>query len=64
MHDGDVETYFSEGEWRNRIVGGADLPATYSSRSEAFRAGAAEAAARRVHHHVQYAGPPAVESGT
>lgn len=58
MHDGDIETYFSDGRWRNRVVGGPDLPTTHPGRREAFRAGAAEAAARRVHHHVRYAAPP------
>jgi hypothetical protein len=57
MTHGDIETYFSEGEWHNRVVGEGDLAGRHPGRIDAFRAGAAEALARGVHHHVRYAGP-------
>lgn len=58
MAEGDVETYFSDGAWHNRIVGRGDVPGVHVSRQEAVRAGLDLATARHAHHQVWYAGGP------
>jgi Uncharacterized protein conserved in bacteria (DUF2188) len=53
MPEGDVETYHSNGKWRNRIEGHADLPGEHATRQAAVDAGRAEAEQRHVEHIVR-----------
>jgi hypothetical protein len=53
MPEGDVETYHSEGKWRNRIEGLQDLPGEHETRDAAVEVGRAEAAERKVEHIVR-----------
>ena len=53
MPEGDVETYHSDGKWRNRIQGHQDLPGDYDTREDAVRAGRREAEDRNVEHIVR-----------
>ena len=39
MPEGDVETYHSDGKWRNRIEGGAGLAGEHQTREAAVEAG-------------------------
>ncbi|MEI5675107.1 MULTISPECIES: hypothetical protein [unclassified Nocardioides] len=63
MTQGDVETYFSCGAWRNRVVGRGELPGQHASRQQAVRVGSVVAIARHVHHLIRYAGPGGAEDG-
>lgn len=61
MSQGDVETYFEDGRWRNRIEGGGGsgtrgsqvLPGEHRTLSPAFEVGAAVARNLRVEHRVR-----------
>lgn len=53
MPHGDVETYHSEGHWKNRIEGEQDLPGTYETKDEAVRAGREAAKANKVEHIIR-----------
>ena len=53
MPEGDVQTYHSDGKWRNRIEGHEDLPGGHRSRESAIKAGRAEARERNVEHIVR-----------
>lgn len=55
MAPGDVETYFAEGVWRNRIVGRGEVPGAHPSRQEAARAGLELALSQDAHHVIRYA---------
>ncbi|WP_182524161.1 response regulator transcription factor [Nocardioides dongkuii] len=50
-----VETFFVNGTWRNRVVGGRPLDGVYQTRKAAVRAGSALALRWHVPHHVVYA---------
>ena len=56
MTQGDVETYFSSGVWRNRVVGRGDLPGTHPTRQQATRIGGDVAHVLHVHHVISYCG--------
>ena len=56
MTQGDVETYFSSGAWRNRVVGRGDLPGAHPTRQQATRIGGDVALALHVHHLISYCG--------
>jgi len=53
MPEGDVETYHSDGRWKNRIEGHGDLPADFETREEAVAAGREEARERRTEHIIR-----------
>jgi hypothetical protein len=47
---GDIETFNADGNWRNRVVGGDQLPGCYRTREVAAELGAAIAQALDVNH--------------
>lgn len=53
MPKGDVETYQSEGKWRNRIEAVEELPGEHDKKDDAVQAGRAEAKRRKVEHIVR-----------
>jgi hypothetical protein len=53
MPEGDVETYHSDGRWRNRIIGHDDLPGEHPTREAAAAEGRDEARQRKVEHIVR-----------
>jgi len=53
MPHGDVETYHSDGTWRNRIEGQQELPGEYARKQEAVEAGRDHARELRVEHIVR-----------
>ncbi|WP_210439777.1 DUF2188 domain-containing protein [Nocardioides xinjiangensis] len=53
MPAGDVETYHSDGTWRNRIEALEDLPGEYDRKEEAVQVGRDEARERKVEHIVR-----------
>ena len=60
MADGDVETIDKRGQWVNRVVGDAELSASYSSKTEAVEAGQALADQLGTRHIVVEAEPTGV----
>lgn len=52
MSHGDVETYFEDGRWRNRIEGEQVLPGEHRTLAPAFDVGEAVAHNLRVEHCV------------
>ncbi len=50
MPAGDVETYHSDGRWRNRIEALGELPGEYDTKAEAVGVGRDEARERKVEH--------------
>lgn len=50
MADVEVHTYFLQGRWRNRIVGGEELSEEFGSRSEAALVGRDHARELGVEH--------------
>jgi hypothetical protein len=53
MPHGDVETYHSEGRWRNRIEGMQELPGDFGTKHEAVEAGRDHARELKVEHIVR-----------
>lgn len=53
MPAGDVETYHSDGKWRNRIEATAELPGEHDTKDEAVRAGRDEARQRTAEHIIR-----------
>ncbi|MGY2875018.1 hypothetical protein ACVW00_002208 [Marmoricola sp. URHA0025 HA25] len=53
MVNGEVETYFENGQWKTAIVPGEDLGGPYGSREEAVAAGREAARERGVEHVVR-----------
>lgn len=53
MPAGDIETYHSDGKWRNRIEALEDLPGEYDTKDEAVRVGRDEARERKVEHIIR-----------
>jgi hypothetical protein len=53
MPEGDVETYYANGKWRNRVESGDELPGEYDVRATAVAAGHDEAVRRKVEHIVR-----------
>ncbi|MEA5360987.1 DUF2188 domain-containing protein [Amycolatopsis sp., V23-08] len=61
MAQGDVHTYFEDGEWKNRVEGGSRASNTAIRRTDAFHSGRAMARKRKV-GHVVHDSAGAVES--
>jgi hypothetical protein len=53
MSHGDVETYFEDGRWRNRIKGEQDLPGEHRTLAPALDLGEAVARNLSVEHSVR-----------
>ena len=53
MPAGDVETYHSDGTWRNRIEKLEDLPGEHERKEDAVREGRDEARERKVEHIIR-----------
>ena len=53
MPEGDVETYHSDGRWKNRVEALEDLPGSYDTKDEALEVGRDEARERKVEHIVR-----------
>jgi hypothetical protein len=53
MPEGDVETYYANGKWRNRVESGDELPGEYDVKATAVAAGHDEAVRRKVEHIVR-----------
>jgi hypothetical protein len=51
--NGDVETYFEDGLWKNRIEGSPHAANTHETRSAAVHAGRQMADARRTEHVIR-----------
>jgi len=48
-----VETYYEDGVWRNRVVGGSPLPGVHPTREAAIEASRTEARIRGVDHVIR-----------
>lgn len=53
MPAGDVETFHQDGQWHNRIEGGAVSGGSYSTKAEAVDAGRELARDRQVEHIIR-----------
>jgi hypothetical protein len=53
MANGEVETYYEDGEWKNAVVPGEDIGGPYSTRDEAVAAGREAAQELGVEHVVR-----------
>jgi hypothetical protein len=55
MSHGDVETYFEDGRWRNRIEGQQELPGEHRTLAPAFDLGEVVARNLDVEHRIRTA---------
>jgi len=53
MPAGDVETYRTDGKWRNRIEALDDVPGEHDTKAEAVRVGREESRERKVEHIIR-----------
>lgn len=53
MPEGDVETFYQDGAWRNHVQGSGTSALSFSSRAEAVEAGRDEAIRTRAEHVIK-----------
>jgi hypothetical protein len=53
MADGDIETYYEDGKWKNKVEGGARASNTAETKAEAQSAGRDMAVDRGVEHFIR-----------
>ena len=53
MADGDIETYYENGKWKNKVEGGARASSSAPTKAEAQRTGRDMAIARGVEHVIR-----------
>jgi hypothetical protein len=53
MPDGDIETYYEDGKWKNRVEGGQRASSTYETKADAQTDGRRMAKDREVEHIIR-----------
>lgn len=53
MGKGDVDTYYEDGQWKNKVEGGQRATSTHATKAEAEKAGRDMARAREVEHVIK-----------
>jgi hypothetical protein len=56
MPDGDIETYFDEGAWRNRVEGSGTTAFSFTTKAEAAEVAREEAMKTKVDHIIRKEG--------
>jgi hypothetical protein len=64
MPVGDVETYYEDGRWKNKVVGSARAASVHQTQSAAVGAGRQMAALREVEHIIRDVDGTIVERNT
>lgn len=53
MPDGDVETFYDHGQWRNKVLGDSRVSSVHETKAAATALGEQIAAQRRVEHVIR-----------